>query len=612
MPEEASMSFKVYLDLGGGKQEVRRFGLPETVATNYNVLREKICSIFGLSHQDALLSWKDAEGDSITISSDDELMEAVADSVSNSSVQLVRISVVEGNSRSQLGPSSPSGSQGNQQGDVHPGVTCDSCNGKVQGFRYKCVTCPDFDLCGACETKGQHKEHRMMRFPKPQDAGGPWFFWKESEDGPGHFSTHFGMHGKGGGGGFSSSTSFGGCGGAGGMRGGGGGGGGGGVVVGVVVEAGGELVVPVADTADGDTVVGTVEAGQTGGAEAGAGRNWAGCAQGQTMSSDCGGQQQQQQSSCGQSQQQQCQSSGGSPRDDHQCEAATCPFTGQEAEMPTPEQVAEEAKHMAEQMAQQAAQQAHHFASHYASDQLANVMRGIWTAWTGQQGQNGTTTSSSSSSSSHSHSSSTSGDAPKESTSAEQEKSKEARQSIDVEVAVEHNGIRQRCSLGENVASPTPASPAREPESSVASVASGGSVHMEVQTECPSGAQNKDLEVMDVSSPAPEASQSGGEQMEGQSGSPEPEDWTLVNQEASSEASAPVSDAAPHTEQGEKKVSYPDLTELTPHPDPKIQRALEHMSAMGYSNDGGWLTNLLEMKQGDINQVLDLLQPVNK
>ena len=117
---------------------------------------------------------------------------------------------------------------------------------------------------------------------------------------------------------------------------------------------------------------------------------------------------------------------------------------------------------------------------------------------------------------------------------------------------------------------------------------------------------------MDVSSPAPQASQSGGEQMEGHSGSPEPEDWMLVNQDTSSEASAPVSEAAPQTEKGEKKVSYPDLAELTPHPDPKIQRALENMSAMGYSNDGGWLTNLLEMKQGDINQVLDLLQPVNK
>ena len=65
---------------------------------------------------------------------------------------------------------------GNQQGDVHPLVTCDSCNGKVQGFRYKCITCKDFDLCGACETKGQHKEHKMMRISKPQDAVSRLFF----------------------------------------------------------------------------------------------------------------------------------------------------------------------------------------------------------------------------------------------------------------------------------------------------------------------------------------------------------------------------------------------------------------------------------------------------
>lgn len=46
-------------------------------------------------------------------------------------------------------------------------MTCDGCEGEVRGFRYRCVSCPDFDLCGACETQGLHSEHKMMRLPKP-------------------------------------------------------------------------------------------------------------------------------------------------------------------------------------------------------------------------------------------------------------------------------------------------------------------------------------------------------------------------------------------------------------------------------------------------------------
>lgn len=50
--------------------------------------------------------------------------------------------------------------------EKHEGVVCDSCSEPICGFRYKCVTCDNYDLCQKCEMLGSHPQHYMLRIPK--------------------------------------------------------------------------------------------------------------------------------------------------------------------------------------------------------------------------------------------------------------------------------------------------------------------------------------------------------------------------------------------------------------------------------------------------------------
>lgn len=58
--------------------------------------------------------------------------------------------------------------------ELHPGVFCDGCQGNINGIRYKCSVCPDYDLCEACEAKtGIHDStHLFLKITKPQNGRG--------------------------------------------------------------------------------------------------------------------------------------------------------------------------------------------------------------------------------------------------------------------------------------------------------------------------------------------------------------------------------------------------------------------------------------------------------
>lgn len=163
MPSSYSMSVTVKAYRYSGKiglsdPEIRRFTIDHGAASSYDYLKGKVANVYpDLSNGNFKLFWKDAEGDFVAFSTDDELVEAL----SNIQNDIFRL-YIKGSKKEKCQD------QPQWMGKIrHPHVTCDGCQGPVVGCRYKCTVCPDYDLCETCEGKGLHKEHTKNAIPIP-------------------------------------------------------------------------------------------------------------------------------------------------------------------------------------------------------------------------------------------------------------------------------------------------------------------------------------------------------------------------------------------------------------------------------------------------------------
>ncbi|CAH1394847.1 unnamed protein product [Nezara viridula] len=159
-----SLDFKVYLQTPDGDEVIRRICIP---GLDFGYLRHEICYRFSISkYEHFSLCWKDNEGDKIRINTEREL-EIALNETSSSPIKLYVI--LQGQ---QDHPSDHL----KKNGPVHSTVNCDECGLKsLQGYRYKCLVCHNYDLCTNCEKSERiHSEHPMVRIPVPLNGEQPF------------------------------------------------------------------------------------------------------------------------------------------------------------------------------------------------------------------------------------------------------------------------------------------------------------------------------------------------------------------------------------------------------------------------------------------------------
>ncbi|KAF5284851.1 hypothetical protein FQR65_LT13403 [Abscondita terminalis] len=156
---ENNVNLKIFLQDDEHINEIRRISVDASVATCYLFMKEKLETVFpNLRNAEYKITWKDIDGDEITIANDEDFITAFTE-LTHSKVKDLTIKIIKRRAE-------PASHANKMNEDIpQPVICCDGCDKFVTGVRYKCLQCPDFDLCGSCEFQGLHPNHVMVRLP---------------------------------------------------------------------------------------------------------------------------------------------------------------------------------------------------------------------------------------------------------------------------------------------------------------------------------------------------------------------------------------------------------------------------------------------------------------
>lgn len=169
---------KIYFEDSKHEKQIRRLAVSSDVLSNFKFLLQKIQNVFQFETNNLEIKWKDPENDFIHMSTDDELAQALA----NADEGLLRLYVFlkRDGSKDDFDKTNASGDSNEPEAAseavLHPYVTCDGCDKKIFGIRYKCLECRDFDLCSSCNLSKMHSFHDMVKFVKPTYVPREWVF----------------------------------------------------------------------------------------------------------------------------------------------------------------------------------------------------------------------------------------------------------------------------------------------------------------------------------------------------------------------------------------------------------------------------------------------------